>query len=306
MVRLVLRSEVSLLRRVANALLMWLAVVLAAGLAAGAAATDITRVSQLREHLGQQVTVKGRTGIIVERPDTAGLHVFTLRDDYGDQVEIRSVHEYPIMGVTYQIAGAPAVDPSSSVLYLQEQSRQRVYPTVAPEAVRKQLLTSALVVVFVVVIAAVLVGRRVRGRQAAGPAELPEPWTTVYVVRGPHDGQRFQLRYDTIVVGRGHDPAKALCFDEDRTVSHNHGVIERVGSTVYYTDTNSRNGSRVNDQPVTPNERVAIQPGGVIDLGPNTKIQIGGEPPVPDGTVFSVGDVTEAQTQPTPGDDPTA
>jgi hypothetical protein len=292
-----------------KAWLLWLVMALGAGVARGAAVPDITRVSQLRDQVGQQVTVKGRTGIIVERPDTVGLRVFTLRDDYGDQVEIRSTQEYPIMGVTYQVTGVPTVDPSSNMLYLQEESRERVYPTVPPEAVssvRKQMRIGLAVVAAVLVLLAVYLTIRVRGGQAAGPAELPEPWTTVYVTRGPYERQRFHLRYDTTIVGRGHDPAKALCFEDDKTISHNHALIERVGSTVYYTDTNSRNGSKVNDQPVTPGERIAVQPGDAIDIGPSTRIQIGGEPPVPDGTVFTVAETpTEAQTQPAPSDDMT-
>lgn len=58
------------------------------------------RVSELDNYLGQRITVKGRTGQILEGYQT---RAFTLRDDYGDMVIVllQSGKPYPIMGATY-------------------------------------------------------------------------------------------------------------------------------------------------------------------------------------------------------------
>jgi len=58
------------------------------------------------KHTNQTVTVQGRTGYIVREESTATTTVYTLRDDYGDEIRIRSSQLQNLhMGITYRVKG---------------------------------------------------------------------------------------------------------------------------------------------------------------------------------------------------------
>jgi len=228
---------------------------------------DVTRIRDLRSRLGQEVTVRGRSGIIVEAQERPGLRVYTLRDDYGDQVYVQSTRDYPIMGATYLVTGIPNVDASTGDLYLQERSRQRAYPT---GRVPKWLLPAVAGSVLLGVLAVAIMLRR-----RALTAALPTAWGYAEVASGPDQGKVFALRGDQIPVGRMQDPATAVALALDTNVSREHGLILRQGPAVFYQDTGSRNGSFVNEQPVAAGQRVPLPPGALIRVGPATVLRVG-------------------------------
>lgn len=58
------------------------------------------------KHTNQTVTVQGRTGYIVREESTATTTVYTLRDDYGDEIRIRTSQPQNLhMGITYRVKG---------------------------------------------------------------------------------------------------------------------------------------------------------------------------------------------------------
>ena len=58
------------------------------------------------KHTNQTVTVQGRTGYIVREKSTATTTVYTLRDDYGNEIRIRTSQPQNLhMGITYRVKG---------------------------------------------------------------------------------------------------------------------------------------------------------------------------------------------------------
>lgn len=241
-----------------------LLVVTAAVLAGQEAAV---RVRDLPRYVGQTVTVKGRTGNIVEALEGQGFRVFTLRDDYGDMVYVYSRLEYPIMGATYFITGQPTQAGGS--LFLQELSRKRAY----------SLTTQLLALTAAVAVALGCVGllwgllRRVRPGQLWGYAE---------VVEGPADvGHLFAIRGEEVWIGRAVDPDKDICLGEEHTrVSRTHGRLFRRGGQWHYQDygsggSGSTYGSAVDGRSLSRGETVPLPAGRVrITLGGQTSLVI--------------------------------
>jgi hypothetical protein len=231
-----------------------------------AGAPNVTPVSQCRSLVGQQVTVKGRTSSWVR---SKGEGVYLLRDDDGDTIYVRitpeakSTKDSMIMGFTYYVTGTPEVDPVTNELSLREVNRWRAYPLVSPWA---------LVVVAVLLAAGIAtVAIMVRRRQSA----LPPAWGYAEVVSGPDQGQRFDLRGNRVVVGRGQDRLTAVSIVEDGQVSRDHGLVLREGDALCYEDTNSKNGSWVDGQQALPGQRVPLNRGSLLKVGPMTVIRFG-------------------------------
>lgn len=78
----------------------------------------------------------------------------------------------------------------------------------------------------------------------AGKAQLPY----VVIVQGPRSGTRFGLNEETNVVGRSPDCAVRL---EDQSVSRQHAEITRAPGGWMVRDLGSKNGTIVNQSPVT-------------------------------------------------------
>lgn len=226
------------------------------------------RISELRNLTGQEATVRGRTGIIVEAEEKQGWKVFTLRDDYGDQVYVRSKADHPIMGATWDITGRPEVDAATGTLYLTEVSRQRSYPPVGK--MPGWLLPG---VGGIVLLGVGVVGVMIRRRSLKG--ELAPAWGYAEIVSGPDQGKNFALRGDEIVVGREQDPAKAVSIVLDQHVSRRHGKILKTGDDLFYEDCMSKCGSWVNEMQAEPGQQVLLATGSLLRLGPQTIIRIG-------------------------------
>ena len=259
--------------------------VLAQGLALGAAEQPrLTYVRDLRQLVGQTVTVRGRTGVIKETPAPDGCQVYTLRDDYGYLVDIhvKPSEDLPIMGATSDVTGEVRED---EAIYIEAASQKKVYGGQATDVVITKTVTTTRVeapwwlvplvagLVLVGMLVVVLIVRAIIRRRGAG-AGLIAPWGYVEVVSGPHQGMRVALRDDTTPIGRHLDPVKEVTLDDDRSVSRRHGVIIREGDSVYYVDTNSTHGSVVNEQPLPSGPRTPISPGTWIGGGPNTVLRV--------------------------------
>ena len=265
---------------------IWL--VMAAASALALAATEqpkLAYVGDLRQSLGRMVTVRGRTGVIRKTAAPDGCKVYTLRDDYGDAVDvhIQPSQYFPIMGATYDVTGEAREE--GAALYLEAESQKKVYGGQATDVVITKTLTKTevkaqpwLLPAVIGLMAAgalvvVLVVRRMVRRRAGGDG-LAAPWGYVEVVSGPHQGMRMALRDNTTAVGRHLDPVKEISLDEDRSVSRRHGAIIREGDSVYYVDTNSTNGSFINERPVASGGRAPLSPGALIRVGPKTVIRV--------------------------------
>jgi len=93
----------------------------------------ITPVSEILEgkHTNQTVTVQGRTGYIVREESTSTTTVYTLRDDYGDEIRIRSSRPQNLhMGITYRVKGT--VVKEGKRFYLIELERKQLGGITAP------------------------------------------------------------------------------------------------------------------------------------------------------------------------------
>lgn len=93
----------------------------------------IIPVSEILEgkHTNQTVTVQGRTGYIIREESTSTTTVYTLRDDYGDEIRIRSSRPQNLhMGVTYRVKGT--VVKEGKRFYLIELERKQLGGITAP------------------------------------------------------------------------------------------------------------------------------------------------------------------------------
>lgn len=245
----------------------------------------LTRISDFPQHIGEEVTARGRTGQIIEAEETENTRVYTLRDDYGDMVRVHSSDDYPIMGATYDITGTPQSDPETGAVYLEADTQTKVYGGQATDVVitktesPRWLLPGVIGLILAgVVIVLFAVRNMLQERELS--VGFADAWGFVEAVAGPHQGETFPLREDATVVGRHLDRLKAVSLDQDRSVSRNHGLFVRDDTGVYYLDNQSTNGSFIDEKQVTPQERVAIGPGTMIRIGPNTMLRIGR--PVPE------------------------
>lgn len=242
-------------------------VMMSAGCRGGQSAETV-RVKELPDYLGQAVTVKGRTGQILEGYPVPA---FTLRDDYGDVVIVmmQSNKPYPIMGATYYVTGVSKQVEDKIVL--SEATYRRWYGWLTlPAAVILAIVVIGLCVTY-------LVSRWHISRRTEAIREevFAEPWGFVEVVAGRFDeGKRFALRYDEIPIGREADPSIGVLL-VDPAISRAHGrIIKDSSGRVFYEDVGSRYGSWVNEVQVQPNQRVHLPEMALIRLGPETIIRI--------------------------------
>src|SRR5262245_56545175 len=83
------------------------------------------------------------------------------------------------------------------------------------------------------------------------------------VIEGPHSGAKFQFeRHETFLVGR--DPQAQLSLTLDAQSSRHHFMLEFSPPTCVMRDLGSRNGTKVNGQPV---KQATLSNGDVISCG---------------------------------------
>lgn len=76
------------------------------------------------------------------------------------------------------------------------------------------------------------------------------------VLSGPLDGKTWSFE-DEIVIGRDETLADA-CITLDRYISRRHARLRAEAGTLTLADLKSRNGTRIDDRPVTGEEPLAI------------------------------------------------
>ena len=67
-------------------------------------------------------------------------------------------------------------------------------------------------------------------------------------IGGPHTGQTFELKGDSVSIGRSSDNGVVLSGDKE--ISRHHAIISRKGDKFTVQDNDSLNGTFVNDEPV--------------------------------------------------------
>jgi len=247
--------------------------------AAAAPEPQTIRLRDLPSHVGEKVTLKGRTGQIVEDEERPGLRVYTFRDDYGDMVKVHTSAAYPTFGATYFLTGSPEQEAASGALHFREASRRQAFPArkvvvreeVTVERTLSPLILAAVAALVLLGVLAVVVIVR---RRMAGAA-LPPEWGYAEITAGPHQGRALTLRADEVLVGRGVDTTLDLDLPLDVSVSRKHGRLFREDGVPHYEDLGSSHGSWVNEQQLQPNQPVSLPPGALIRLGPATVIRVG-------------------------------
>ncbi|MBV9849208.1 MAG: FHA domain-containing protein [Armatimonadetes bacterium] len=234
--------------------------------AARAQEAPIVRVRDLSRYLQKVVTVQGRTGYIAERYEQPGLHAFTLRDDYNDQVIVRTMaKDYPVMGVTYRVTGWATRE--KGVLFLDTLKGNIVpaYSSAPPPRAQPfnapLLLGIAAALASLAALAAlIVVVVRVRARA------LPE-WGEMTVASGPDKGKTMSLRRRRIPLGRGVSALRGIRLSGgDTTISNLHAVLQYRNGALYYIDM-SRNGSRIGGERLKSGAPTRINSGDLIHLG---------------------------------------
>jgi len=116
------------------------------------------------------------------------------------------------------------------------------------------------------------IGRSVTGilkkTQILGP--MSPAHGKLVIIQGANMGQEFRLAAPMIKVGR--DPQFADFVIQDEFVSNPHFSIQMEQTEYFITDDGSSNGTRVNNMPLQPGQRVLLQPGTIIEAG-STRLQ---------------------------------
>ena len=224
------------------------------------------RVRDLSQHLQAVVTVQGRTGYIAEKYERQSLHVFTLRDDYNDQVFVRTMaKDYPVMGVTYRVTGWATQE--NGVLFL-DTLPGHILPAYPSAPSKPSLATGAVVLVWIAGILlglAVLAGVGLALRVLLGRT-LPE-WGELTVASGPDKGKTVSLRRRRVPLGRGVSAARGIRLSAgDSTISNLHATFIYRNGALFCCDT-SRNGTRIGGERLKMGEPTRINSGDLIHLG---------------------------------------
>lgn len=82
------------------------------------------------------------------------------------------------------------------------------------------------------------------------------------MLEGPTIGQSFLLDRQTLTLGRGHESDIVI---QDASISRRHVQFSRQGNDDYIQDLGSRNGTRVNDEPL--NKPRLLKQGDIISMG---------------------------------------
>ncbi len=101
--------------------------------------------------------------------------------------------------------------------------------------------------------------------QVHDPSPLPQPGATgsaLVMLTGPIVGQSFLLDRQAITVGRGHESDIVI---QDTSISRRHVQFSRQGNDDYIQDLGSRNGTRVNDEPLTKPR--LLKQGDIVSIG---------------------------------------
>jgi hypothetical protein len=90
------------------------------------------------------------------------------------------------------------------------------------------------------------------------------------VLQGANIGKEFRLAAQVVKVGRDPQFCDFALYDE--FVSNPHFSIQAEQTRLFITDEGSTNGTKVNGMPITPHQRVLLQPDAIIEVG-STRLQ---------------------------------
>jgi hypothetical protein len=227
-------------------------------------------VSNLRHEIGHTVKIDGRTGYIVTRFEAQGMHVFTLRDDYDNQVLVNTTGGgYPVMGVTYQITGMPVL--INGTLFFDTASGMYfpVYPVTTP-AQSPMTPPPAKIPLFLWILSAVsalgilCVVAFFLSRWLNSPR--PE-WGSLTVTSGPDRGLTIPMRRSQIALGRGVNPTRDVRLSPgDQTISNRHALLLHRNGELFFCDLSS-NGSWVGGEKMVTGKPTKINSGDLIHIG---------------------------------------
>lgn len=92
---------------------------------------------------------------------------------------------------------------------------------------------------------------------------------TIYIVKGPDDGDAYTIQEEDIVIGRGEECGVTLA-DEKTSRSHLQVSFDSKTGQHFAEDMRSTNGTRCNGKTMT--ESVALSDGDELELG-DTRIE---------------------------------
>ena len=97
---------------------------------------------------------------------------------------------------------------------------------------------------------------------AAPLPQLPDLSAVLLVFDGELAGRKFVLEHPVIMVGRGSECDVVI---NDASISRQHAQFLRQADGVYVQDLNSRNGTRINGEPLLSPR--LVKPGDIISIG---------------------------------------
>lgn len=133
------------------------------------------------------------------------------------------------------------------------------------------------------VTAAMAIQPRLTEEQLQAVAALPAGSALLIAHSGPNEGARFLLDQDVVAAGRHPD---ADVFLDDVTVSRSHVEFRRDGNGYTLVDTNSLNGTYVNNDRV---DQVKLQTGTEVQIGKFVLTFYSANPEVTPESTFTPG-----------------
>jgi hypothetical protein len=107
------------------------------------------------------------------------------------------------------------------------------------------------------------VTKRLGTGQAKAPGKL-------VIVAGSNVGKEYRLAAHTVKVGRDPQFCDLALYDE--FVSNPHFSVQMEQNKFFITDVGSTNGTKLNGQPLQPNQRMPLAPDAIIEVG-STRLQ---------------------------------
>jgi hypothetical protein len=93
-------------------------------------------------------------------------------------------------------------------------------------------------------------------------------------IEGPYSGKKFvtrpRARGAKVLIGRSSGKKfrkSGVSLSKDQEVSTNHGRIDAKSGSLFYVDTQSSNGSRINNEWIEENTPTRISSGDILDIG---------------------------------------
>ncbi len=113
--------------------------------------------------------------------------------------------------------------------------------------------------------------------------------TRLYITNGPDKGRSFDLKGDTIHIGRSPDNNIQM---KDKSVSRKHLKIIRRGDKCFVEDLKSKNGTFINGNQISPGDEFEVNEGLPVTIG-SIVISLGEEYPTEELAIQDSADLSE-------------